>query len=223
MTEIPNTMVPDGYSMHHVYAIYPDLLAALNRKTPLTYEDFTAQIDIDINNAISFTESGRQHHLAKSEDELTEHLISQLKHFYPSVNHDPQDGGHCDFLFETRGVDGSRYKWVMEAKLWKGFEYVYSGLDEQLLGSYAVGGVNNCKGGLIFYSKLAKGALYAMNEWCDGLKSHAIEIKNKREDGLRLNTEHKLNGGVGADFYVNHYCIDLYHAPTAQVIAKAKK
>jgi len=222
MSEIPSMMIPDGYSMKDMFAIHADLTDALNRKTPSSYDVFIKQIDKDLNNIISVTESGRQHHLEKGEDEITEHLISQLKHMYPSVHHDAQHGGHCDFYFETKGTDGSLYKWIMEAKLWKGFEYVYSGLDTQLLGSYAVGGVNSCKGGMIFYSQIASGALYAMGEWFQGLENKGITINNKREDGLRFDTAHKLNDGTGADFYVNHYCIDLFHAPTAAKLAKAQ-
>lgn len=141
---------------------------------------------------------------------------------YRSVHHDAQHGGHCDIYIEAADSNGHLYKWIMEAKLWKGFEYVYGGLDNQLLGSYAVGGVNNCKGGLIFYSKLVTGAKFAMDAWHDGLQAKGIIGDNKRIDGLRFGTAHKLNGGTGADFYVNHYCVELYHAPTEAKLAKAK-
>jgi len=215
-------MTNAGYSMQDICSIIPDVMDMLARQRPLSYDSFVCQIDKELNNIISVTESGRQHHLAKSEDEITEHIIVQLKQKYPSVHHDAQHGGHCDIYIEVKGSNGDLYKWIMEAKLWNGFEYVYSGLDEQLLGSYAVGGVNNCKGGMIFYSKLANGAKFAMDSWLEGLESKSITVKNKREDGLRFVTEHKLNGGTGADFYVNHYCIDLFHAPTKAKLDKAQ-
>jgi len=222
MSELLNALIPAGNSMKDLLSISSELGDMLNRRTPASYDVFVKQIDKDLNNIISVTESGRQHHLEKGEDAITEHIIVQLKRDYSSVHHDAQHGGHCDIYIETRGSDGSLYKWIMEAKLWQGFEYVYGGLDKQLLGSYAVGGVNNCKGGMIFYSKLASGASYAMKEWHQGLGVKGITINNIREDGLRFATAHKLNGGTGSDFYVNHYCVDLYHAPTEAKIEKAQ-
>lgn len=224
MTDAPleSLALGAGYSMTNVYTIAPAVMEQLARQTPLSYEDFINQIDKDLNNIISITESGRQHHLDKGEDAITEHMIVQLKDRYPSSFHDPQMGGHCDFYIEAKSSEGELFKWVGEAKLWKGFEYVYKGLDEQLLGSYAQGGVSSCKGGMLFYSKLVNGAKYAMDEWYKGLEEKDIAVENKRSDGLRFDTSHKLNGGTGADFYVKHYCVDLYHAPTQAKLDKAE-
>ncbi|MBO1632291.1 hypothetical protein ACX1F1_17485 [Yersinia pseudotuberculosis] len=211
-----------GHSMLDICAIAPEIMDQLSRQRPLSYDAFVEQINKDLNKIISITESGRQHHLNKDEDAITEHIIVQLKQKYPSVHHDAQHGGHCDIYIEVTSSNNYLYKWIMEAKLWKGVEYVYDGLNKQLLGSYAVGGVNNCKGGMIFYSKLKNGASYAMKEWHQGLETKGIIIKNLREDGLRFDTSHKLNDGAGADFFVNHYCVDLYHAPTESKLEKAK-
>lgn len=211
-----------GHSMLDICAIAPEIMDQLSRQRPISYDAFVEQINKDLNKIISITESGRQHHLNKDEDAITEHIIVQLKQKYPSVHHDAQHGGHCDIYIEVTSSSNYLYKWIMEAKLWKGVEYVYDGLNKQLLGSYAVGGVNNCKGGMIFYSKLKNGASYAMKEWHQGLETKGIIIKNLREDGLRFDTAHKLNDGAGADFFVNHYCVDLYHAPTESKLEKAK-
>ncbi|BEM65468.1 hypothetical protein SME23J_44950 [Serratia marcescens] len=211
-----------GYNMQNIYAALPDFMDILARHSPLSYDDFVRQIDKDLNNIISVTESGRQHHFDKGEDAITEHLIVQLKQLYPSVHHDAQHGGHCDIYIEVKSSNGELYKWIMEAKLWEGFEYVFKGLDEQLLRSYAMGGINNCKGGMIFYSKLVNGAKYAMTQWHDGLHEKAITISNKRADGLRFDTKHKLNNGTGADFFVNHYCVDVFHEPSRQKLDKAQ-
>ncbi|WP_243851774.1 hypothetical protein [Providencia heimbachae] len=221
MQLIESIAVGAGYSMANICTIVPDIMEQLARKTPLSYDAFVEQIDKDLNQIISITESGRQHHLDKGEDAITEHIIAQLKHKYASVHHDAQHGGHCDIYIEVVSSNGELYKWIMEAKLWKGFEYVYEGLSGQLLGSYAVGGINNCRGGMIFYSKLSSGAFYAMNEWSNGLKAEGIIANNVRQDNLRFDTNHKLNDGVGADFFVKHYCIDLYHAPTDAKLVKA--
>ncbi|EGT4277854.1 hypothetical protein E7W39_03750 [Cronobacter sakazakii] len=223
MSQAPleNMALAAGYNMQHIFAVAPQLMEQLVRNSPLTYNDFVEQIDKDLNNIIIVTESGRQHHMDKGEDALTDHIISQLKQLYPSVHHDAQNGGHCDYYFEVRSAHGELYQWVAEAKLWEGPEYVYQGLDTQLLGSYAKGGVNSCRGGLIFYSKLASGAKYAMDEWHKKLGEKGIQAQNRRSDGLRFDTIHKLNGGTGADFYVRHYCVDLYHAPTQLKLDKA--
>jgi len=225
MTVSPiDSMAQDaGYSMQDIFSVCPDFMEHLKRHKPLSYDAFVSQIDKDLNNIISITESGRQHHYGKGEDAITEHLIVQLKQKYPSVHHDAQNGGHCDIYIEVTSSSGDLYKWVMEAKLWNGFDYVYGGLENQLLGSYAMGGANNCKGGIIFYSKLQSGALYAMNEWKKGLVTKNIAINSKSSDGLRFATEHKLNSGTGAYFSVNHYCVDLYHAPTQAKLKKAEE
>lgn len=225
MTDAPleNLALGAGYSMTNVYAIVPAFMEQLARQTPLTYEDFISQIDKDLNDIICITESGRQHHLEKDEDGITEHMIVQLKGKYPTTFHDPQVGGHCDFYIETRGSKGELFQWVGEAKLWEGFEYVYKGLNDQLLGSYALGGVNSNSGAMLFYSKLASGSKYAMDKWHEGLKEKNISIENKRSDGLRFDTNHKLNGGTGTDFYIKHYCVNLYHAPTQAKLDKAEK
>lgn len=222
MTNILSPCIPNGYSMKDFFAITPELENLLNRKTPSSYEVFVNQIDKDLNNIISITESGRQHHLTKDEDAITEHIIVQLKHLYASVHHDAQIGGHCDIYIEVTSSNGELYKWIMEAKIWNGFKYVYSGLNDQLLGSYAVGGIHSSKGGMIFYSRQPKGAKSCMDEWYQGLETKGIIINNKRQDSLRFDTVHKLNGGSGADFFVNHYCIELYHAPTQAKLDKAK-
>lgn len=210
-----------GYNMQSILALAPEIMEQLARHRPISYNDFITQIDKDLNNIISITESGRQHHFSKGEDAITEHIIVQLKQKYPSVHHDAQHGGHCDIYIEVTSSNGDLYKWIMEAKLWKGFETVYKGLDEQLLGSYAGSGINNCKGAMIFYSTLESGVKYAMSEWSQGLQDKGITALNARSDGLRFSTTHQLNDGVGAEFYVNHYCVDLYHAPTKAKIAKA--
>ncbi|HFG1847057.1 hypothetical protein NB614_11840 [Vibrio parahaemolyticus] len=224
MTDAPleNLALAAGYSMTNVYSIAPAVMEQLARQTPLSYEDFINQIDKDLNDIIAITESGRQHHLEKGEDGITEHMIVQLKSKYPSSFHDPQLGGHCDFYIETRSSNGNLYQWVAEAKLWEGFEYVYKGLTEQLLGSYALGGVHSCSGAMIFYSKLSSGSKYAMDKWHKGLEEKKIRIESKRSDGLRFDTSHKLNDGTGSDFYVKHYCVNLYHAPTQAKLDKAE-
>lgn len=219
---IESIVMNAGYNMTNICSVIPGMMEQLARQSPLSYDAFVNQIDKDLNNIISITESGRQHHYDKGEDAITEHIIVQLKQKYPSVHHDAQQGGHCDIYIEVMGSNGELYKWIMEAKLWEGFEYVYKGLNNQLLGSYAQGGLNNCKGGMIFYSKLLTGSKYVMDEWHKGLEDKNITINSKRSDGLRFHTDHKLNDGIGADFHVSHYCVDLFHAPTKEKIEKAQ-
>lgn len=211
-----------GYNMADIFSVAPNIMEQLARQAPLSYDAFVNQIGKDLNNIISTTESGRQHHYEKGEDAITEHIIVQLKQKYPSVHHDAQQGGHCDIYIEVTGSDGGLYKWIMEAKLWDGFSYVYDGLNDQLLNSYAQGGINNCKGGMIFYSKLSSGSKYAMDEWHKGLEARNITVNNIRTDGLRFDTSHKLNQGLGADFHVTHYCVDLFHLPTKTKLDRAE-
>lgn len=222
MGAMENVIASHGYTMADICRLIPDFIEELARKCPLSYQKFVEQIDKDLENIISDTESGKQHHFSKGEDEITEHLIAQLKRIYPSVHHDAQQGGHCDIYIEVKGSAGLMYKWIMEAKLWKGFAYVYSGLSEQLLGSYAVGGENSCRGGMIFYSQINSGLKHCMEEWATGLKDKGVLIENKRSDGLRLDTKHHLNTSSGTEFFVKHYGIDLYHAPTEKKENKKK-
>ncbi len=211
-----------GRSMADLMALNPEIKAVMRRNKPLTYEEFVEQINLDLENIITSTESGKQLHLSKSEDELTEHLIGKLKENYSSVHHDPQNGGHCDIYMETKSADGVMFRWITEAKIWKGFDYVYGGLDSQLLRSYANGGIHNNRGGLIFYSKLSSGGTFAMKQWHDGLKDKGITIEDRRSDKLRFTTNHQLNERQGADYSVRHYMIDVYHEPTQKALDKAK-
>ena len=220
---IESMITGSDHSMFDLCAIVPEIRQLLVRNKPVSYESFVAQIDLDLNNIISNTESGRTHHLDKGEDAITEHIIAQMKQLYPSVHHDAQNGGHCDIYIEVKGSNGQLYKWIMEAKLWNGFKYVYAGLKSQLLDSYAIGGENSNNGGMIFYSKGSLGAHHFFDVWYRGLKEKDdIVVGNKSSDGLRLKTKHILNDGSGADFYVNHYCVDLYHQPTQLKLEKVR-
>lgn len=203
-----------GEDMKAILANYARVKATIERHSPKTYEDFVKRIYIDIENAISTTESGKQHHQEKGEDELTDHLLSQLVHMYPSALHDPQKGGHCDLHLQVKGQDETIYTWVGEAKLWKGYQYGHSGLFDQLLGSYASGGVYANHGGMIFYDKTATGPTFVMSQWKKGLEQNNITIENERSDSLRFSTTHKLNEGNGPDFHVKHFVIGLHHKPT---------
>lgn len=142
-----------------------------------------------------------------------------MKQLYPSVHH----GGHCDIYIEVKGSNGQLYKWIMEAKLWGGFKYLYAGLKSKLLDSYAIGGANSNNGGMIFYSKGSLGAHHFFDVWYRRLKEKDdIVIRDKSSDDLRLKTKRILKDASGADFYVNHYCVDLYHQPTQLKLEKVR-
>lgn len=61
--------------MFDLCAIVPEIRQFLVRNRPVSYESFVVQIDLDLNNIISSTESGRTHHLDKGEDAITAHII----------------------------------------------------------------------------------------------------------------------------------------------------
>ncbi|HIF8866491.1 TPA: hypothetical protein ACX6DV_000384 [Vibrio cholerae] len=214
-----------GVSMQRILSASPDIRALIERSLPTTYEQFVKRLYIDIENVISTTEAGKQFHQEKSEDELSDHLLSQLVHLYPSAKHDVQKGGHCDIHIQTRSADGIIYTWVGEAKLWRGYQYGREGLFCQLLGSYASGGQYDCHGSMIFYTKSPKGSAFVMGQWKNGLEAESIEIRDERQDKLRFSTTHLLNEGNGPEYHVKHFVVGLYHQPTQNTLANtvAKK
>ncbi|MFG0886287.1 hypothetical protein [Vibrio sp. CJQ_6] len=207
-------------SMQVILSENQNIRALLERHSPSSYEQFVNRIYTDLENVISTTESGKQHHQAKGEDELTDHLLSQLVHIYPSAKHDVQKGGHCDLHIEVRSQDDVIYTWVGEAKLWGGYAYGRGGLFGQLLGSYASGGVNANHGGMIFYDLSSSGPEFVMGQWKQGLEAENITIIDERVDKLRFSTSHQLNDGNGPEFHVKHFVVGLYHQPAQKVLAK---
>ncbi|EPZ2378693.1 MULTISPECIES: hypothetical protein [Vibrio] len=209
--------------MSTILANNPSIKALIERHSPTTYKQFVSRIYTDLENIISTTESGKQHHQTKGEDELTDHLLSQLVHLYPSALHDPQKGGHCDLHLQVRSPEGILFTWVGEAKLWGGYAYGRKGLFDQLLDSYASGGEHANQGGIIFYDNSPSGASFAMGQWKKGLQAENVQIEDEREDKLRFSTKHMLNEGNGPEFYVRHFVVGLYHKPTVEVLERKKR
>ncbi|MEZ9422163.1 hypothetical protein AB4186_01695 [Vibrio lentus] len=203
-----------GHSMQNILSMSDEIFEMLNRKYPKTYDDFVSQIDIDLENIISDSESGRNFHHNKSEDEMTVHLLSQIKRLYPSAHHDPHNGGHVDIYFEVKSSDGVMFKWIAEAKKWDGATWGDKGLFYQLLTSYTNGGENKDRGGIIFYSQIPSGGAFVMKEWKKHIEEKGIDVLDLRNDELRFSTKHILNNGNGPNFHVRHYCVDVYHPPT---------
>lgn len=209
-----------GESMGTILALNPQIKEMIERHQPRTYEQFVNRIYTDLENVISITEAGKQHHQAKGEDELTDHLLSQLGHLYPSALHDAQKGGHCDLHLQVKSQDGTLFTWIGEAKLWKGYQYGKKGLFNQLLDSYASGGNNVNSGGMIFYERTQQGPSYVMSQWKEGLQNDNVVINDIRSDNLRFSTTHNLNEGNGPIFNVRHFVVGLYHQPTQTNLKK---
>lgn len=212
-----------GASMQTLMAASPDIRALIERSVPSTYEQFVRRIYIDIENVITTTEAGKQFHQGKSEDELSDHLLSQLVHMYPSAKHDVQKGGHCDIHIQARSSSGLIFTWVGEAKLWNGYQYGRDGLFDQLLGSYASGGEYDCHGGMIFYTSSPLGATFVMGQWKKGLEAEDVTVKDESKDKLRFSTSHMLNDGNGPEFHVRHFVVGLSHKPSQVALAKKAK
>ncbi|HFQ5435233.1 TPA: hypothetical protein ACGUMO_000846 [Vibrio vulnificus] len=209
--------------MNTILASNSEIKALIARHSPASYEQFVDRIYLDLENVITTTEAGKQHHQAKGEDELTDHLLSQMVHMYPSAQHDTQKGGHCDLHLQVRSRDGILFTWVGEAKLWDGYDYGHKGLFNQLLSSYASGGEYANRGGMIFYDKSPSGPTYVMGKWKKGLEDCNVQISDERKDKLRFSTTHMLNDGNGPEFHVRHFVIGLYHKPTQATLAKKLK
>lgn len=222
--QLKNALEERGYSMADIDRRIPEIMELLMRYTPTSYDDFVKQLDIDIENILSNMESACQNHYSKKEDETTEHIIAQLKLLYPSVHHDVQNGGHCDIYVEVKDTSSKICKWLLEAKRWSDVNWVGKGLFDQLIDSYAKGGKNKNRGGLMIYCHIKSGNSYVMKQWGSHLKGLGFTPESvDDDDDTRFVTSHMLNEGNGPKFHVKHYAVNLYHAPTAKAIEKAKE
>ncbi|WP_259556026.1 hypothetical protein [Vibrio harveyi] len=80
-----------GRSMADLMAINPEIKASMSRRYPVNYDDFVNQIDIDLENIISNTESGKQHHLTKGEDEIDSTLNRPAEGFVSFCSSRPSE------------------------------------------------------------------------------------------------------------------------------------
>lgn len=191
----------------------------LKRRSPSCYEEFIYNLYQDLRFAISTLKSGRQHHQRKSEDEISDHLISQLSSSYKiPLPRDNQDGGHCDFSFQIVSPKYDIYKWKAEAKLWKGKSWAEDGMS-QLLDSYAHADLNNDQGSLLLYC-VKPNPLDKLKEWKDMVCNMDCFLSiEETEDPYEFTSVHMSPSQI--EYSVRHFFIHLHHPPYDAIRAKA--
>ncbi|HIF6108288.1 TPA: hypothetical protein ACX3HW_001912 [Vibrio parahaemolyticus] len=215
----------NGYSMTDFMAVADNAIRDLQRSKPLDYDSLVESISRDIENCISATEQGKHLHHSTSEDGFTHELKVQLEKHYSFVAPEVEQGGHCDLYIQQQGKDGIVYRWFAEAKLWGGVTYC-SGALNQALGSYATGNQYANKAAIILYMRKRESSTSLMSKWEKHLIDNNFTVKDKSKNGLRLTTDHQLQGD-GPQFQLRHYGVSVYHKPSrdaeAKKIKKARK
>ncbi|QUM78822.1 hypothetical protein HWV00_21350 (plasmid) [Moritella sp. 24] len=211
----------NGYSMTDMLGMMDDTLRDLKRAKPLSYDDFVESINLDLENCISSTEGGKQHHHSTSEDGFTHELKIQLEKYYAFVAPEVEHGGHCDLYIQQKGKNGLVYRWFAEAKLWGGTSYC-SGALKQALGSYATGNENANKAAVLLYMRKKESSTSLMKKWQKQLEDDGHSVTDTSNNGLRFNSNHNLQGD-GPEFTLRHYGISVYHQPSRDAEAKKIK
>ena len=146
----------------------------------------------------------RQHMQQDGEERLTSSIIMFLCGMGIQAQHDPQLGGHIDILVTTR----ERFRWVCEAKLYRGPAYLLGGFD-QLICRYTDANPYASEGCLLVYF-FQNNAKKKMDEWRDALKEARPEDKHEPCDKYPLAFFTTLDHPVsGLPYVVRHVFVPL--------------
>lgn len=144
------TPVSNSGTLESLIGLHPQWINALS---VTSYNDFVNQINDELDSALSDITDNPELARSDSEDRTTIDLINSLKAAFRkrsayNISHETKIGGHADIVI----VHG-RYRWIAEAKIFKGtYTWLYKGL-LQLLTRYSKGDENNEEGALLIYVK----------------------------------------------------------------------
>ncbi|WP_299870245.1 hypothetical protein [uncultured Roseobacter sp.] len=166
-----------------------------------------------VESAINFIASEiskhRQGYQSQSEDQITIHIVLNLKSMgFVAVAHDVQFGGHCDIAVE--GAD--EFLWLAEAKVHRDYNWLIDGT-KQLLTRYATGSYGQDAADVLVYY-FGQNARNFMEEWHARMAKEYPDAQvawccEKPED---FRTVH-MHRSSGAEFHLRHKVIPLFFKP----------
>jgi hypothetical protein len=193
----------------------PDFATFIKRKAIKTYEEFIDMLYIDLDSIVEDMMRHRtMHPVSKSEDQLTEHILAQLRCHTYSAERDSDMGGHGDMC-----VQKNKFLWIGEAKKHSDYQYLGDGF-HQLCTRYSCPTNSSNHGGLIIYIHIEKGKLI-VDEWVKRLKTRKlIGFENYEPINISKctrNTDYYSSvhehAGTSYPYHVRHIPIFLHHNP----------
>lgn len=183
---------------------------ALERAAADTYAEFVSVLYDDLDEIFGRIEDNKSHYSEASEDAITIAIVGQLKTVGYIANHDPDNGGHCDVVVESRWKPN--FKWLGEAKIDNGPAYLWGGW-LQLTERYSNARPENNKGGMLVYVQ-SRNAVDRMNSWSEHLHqngiSAAFEWSGMRQ---RLAFATDIRHTSGQNYGVRHMALNVHHNP----------
>jgi hypothetical protein len=193
----------------------PELKIFMARHKVDSFENFIPILYADIDDIIEDMQRHRtMHPTTKTEDQLTEHILAQLRCKQYSAERDSDIGGHGDMCVQKNG-----FLWIGEAKIHKDYQYLGDGF-HQLCTRYSCPTNKTNHGGLIIYIYAQKGQ-EVIKEWMKRLKSRGLVGFEEYGDisvttctiNPAINISHHLHSATDYPYYVRHIPIFLSHVP----------
>lgn len=200
-------------SLASLLSIAPTIL---NELSVDSYDKFIFIIYEELDYIIADLTDNPELSFGDSEDRTTIDIVRSLKsalrkRIFFNVSHDTKIGGHADII-----ITYNKYRWIAEAKIYKGsYAWIYKGL-LQLITRYSKGDDNNKEGALIIYIK-KENTKNIMTAWREKLQNKTICNKpyefyecNKSKQAFYSIQEHPRSGEC---FKVRHIPVSLNFNP----------
>lgn len=182
--------------------------AALRREWIIeegTYQDFVAQLYIDLDESIYALQATRDLRQKDSEDRLTQDVLIGLSQKGYQATHDTKTGGHVDLSIRL-----GDHSWIGEAKKDGNFQEGFLQLATRYV--QASGNFSHDQGGLLFYLVQTDDARGKLNRWRAKLTAEGHTCEDCKKNKLAFYSTHKLEGS-GTDFTIRTMAVSLYHQP----------
>ncbi len=135
-----------------------------------TYNEFVQTVQMAVTYSCNEMSLNPQLVQGHKEDQLTNMIVSGLKHMGFDARFDTTIGGHCDVT-----VEQSDYSWLAEAKIHKGNKWLWQGY-KQLTTRYSPGTPGSRYGGMLIYCFKPRTDLL-MQKWQERLVAEDSSIQ----------------------------------------------
>jgi hypothetical protein len=194
--------------MKRIFARSPAGAIQLSYMFAASHEDRVQAVNAAIDWIVLEHTKTAHHRVDRSEDALTNDIITELCALGFDATHDTDYGGHCDIVI--RGVEG--FLWMAEAKIHSSYKWLYKGL-QQLRTRYSTGMPGQNDGALIIYCKGPR-IDRVMASWSAhlGKADKRATISRDNKNPLIFSSIH-THERTGLEFRVRHVPISLHHEP----------
>jgi hypothetical protein len=185
---------------------------------PGSYERFAKLAEDGVHYCCTQMAKNPQNYSSRSEDEITDIIILQLNALGFGAVRDAMQGGHADLTISSANDD----RWLGEAKIWRGEEYVYEGY-LQLTTRYMTGDVRGDRGGVLIYCQSLP-AHECASKWVSHVKTKHPDIKIDQVDDYTCCYRSSSAGSrTDRELRILHLAVPLLHAPRDKSARSRKK